>query len=192
MKAWTTKEEAFIHDNIGVLSINDIANILGRTYGATKNRICKMRNEGKIDYKSNICDIEYETKLTICCECGYPRATCNDEDVCKVCRDRKRLNNHIDKMYKSYDNLPIELKRRTHERFDITRNKRLMSKSLNLKRPPYPSLYGLDDYYKAVRLDRWYEELEQYELAILKLDIDVVKQRRSKWNRKSKKFRETK
>lgn len=187
-KPWLTSEEVFIENNYNRLTARQIADMLGRTESSVVSRIHLMRSDGRLNKYKTSRSIKYVSYMRTCCECGMPRATCDDWDVCKVCRDKARLADHLEKMYQAYDNLPDEIRRRTSGDFTLRRNKRLMSKSIGLARPTTPNLEGLDPYYVEARMDRYYRELEGYELAVLRLDIDVVKQRRTKWERKTKKY----
>lgn len=188
MRRWTAAEERLIIDCAGSATASEMANILGRSYTSLVAHVHQMRAKGIIDTELRVYgEDRFISDLRVCTECGEPRSTCDDNRVCKVCRDRVILDSHIERMHKAYANLPQELKEKTNGTFELQRVKGLMKTDLNA--PKKPNVTLLSEFYAAEAMDKYFREKEAYELRLLRLDIDAAKQRRSKWNRKAAKYR---
>lgn len=188
MTAWTTADERFIQENAGLLTLREMADVLDRSYESVRYHAHVMRQNGRLDSDLRIYgEDNFISDLTLCVECLEPRSTCDANQVCKVCRDRALLENHIELMYRAYANLPRELQEKTNGTFEIQRTKSLMKSKL--EKPKKPTCEGLDAFWSQKAMDDWHRAMEAYELRLLKLDIDAAKQRRSKWKRKAAKYR---
>lgn len=188
MPAWTTADERFIIDNAGLLTVREIADELGRSYSSVVSRVHLLRERGLIDRSMRVYgEDHYISDLVLCVSCNTRRSTCDKDQVCKVCRDKILLENHKELMYRAYDNLPRELQEKTNGTFNIYRSRSLMK--TRLQKPKRPNTTGMNLFDTMKAEDDYFYELEAYELRLLKLDIDAVKQRRSKWKRKAAKYR---
>lgn len=190
-RPWSVREERFIAENMGRMPLRQMALKMGRSYEALRYHVHLMRRDGKVEGSARLNpDYEFISDLVECSRCYTPRTEVDEEGACPVCRAKDRLREHELKMHRAYENLPRELKERTNGTFRIERAPALMSKSKSLARPKKPDIEGLDAFWAAVKMDRWYRALEAYEMARLTLDIDATKQRTSKWRRKARKWRE--
>lgn len=189
-KPWTLYEEKFIIDRAGIMSIRDIARVLGRTETSVKMHAHHMRTEGRLD-KSLRCPFndEFVSYLNECCECHQLRSTVDKTGICEVCRRREQLKRNELTMHRAWANLPPEYKQRAKRVFDPERAPNLMTKSRDLKMPQRPDTSGMDDFEAANAIDDWLMSVEAYEIAMIKLDIDAVKQRTCKWRRKTRKWK---
>lgn len=187
-KPWSISEEQFIAKSAGIITVVEMASILGRSYESTRSHIKTMKKDGRLNRSMTIeRDTEYISDLEECCECHTLRATCDKDGVCKVCHATERLATNKARMERAYWNLPYELRERTRCEFDIRRNPERITKEF--QKPKKPTVNELDDFYAAKAMDDYYRSLEQYELRLLQLDIDAFKQRTSKWRRKAAKWR---
>lgn len=191
-RQWTLREERYIQDNIQIKSAQVIAHDLDRTYGALRNHCTRMRQDGRLEGSLRVPhdhDV-FDTVLEECVECYQWRATCDKYGVCSVCRSKKRLEHHKELLEHTYLNLPQEIKDTVNGNLTVKRAPELMSKSKNLQRPPKPDTTDMNEFERDYALDAWYRATEAYELAMLRLDIDATKQKRSKWMKKIKKYKQ--
>lgn len=84
--------------------------------------------------------------------------------------------------------MPRELRERSTCGFDVERRPELMSRRRD-GRPKPPDIDGLDAFYAAKAMDDYALAVETYELDLARLDVDAMKQRKSKWLRKAKAYR---
>lgn len=131
MRRWSAAEERLIIDCAGWASVSEMASILDRSYTSVARHVQQMRDRGLISKSLRVYgEDRFISDLKECIECGEPRSTCNDDGICKVCRDKEILASHIARMHKSYANLPQELKEQTNGTFELQRVKRLMKTDL--------------------------------------------------------------
>jgi hypothetical protein len=151
-----------------------------------------MRREGRLNENLRVNhdrDV-FVTLLEECAECYQWRSTCDESGVCEVCRKRESLEHHKELLEHTYLNLPQEIKDTVDGSLSIRRAPELMSKSRDLTRPSKPDTHGMTEFDRDLALDTWYRDTERYELAMLRLDIDATKQKRSKWMKKIKKIKQ--
>lgn len=185
---WTTSEEAYIRKFAGVLSTREIAKRLNRSYDSVKNRAYVMRKEGRLKTMMAVKEIPFTSWLVECPECYRLRTKLTSKGICLVCTRQKQLEQHKKKMYQTWMNLPQELKDASEGCSEISRNTSLMKHEIKMGYPKPPDVTGLPKFNADMAIDNWFKEVEKYELRILSLDIDAVKQRCSKWRRKAKKY----
>lgn len=187
---WTLEDEQFIVETAGKLTLRDMADNLGRSYASVRRHVQDMRAAGRLTKDTRIYgEQHWISNLKVCPSCLTPRSKFNKDGICTVCHKKASLEEHERKMHRSYENLPKELKDRTNGTFRIERNKKLMSKSKDLREPMPPSTTGMDQFEAGMAIEEFNIAHEEYELARLVLDIDAVKQRRSKWNKKAARWR---
>ena len=190
-RPWTTAEETYIRESAGKVSVSKVARKLGRTCDSVRSHAASMRRANRLHASMRVLeDAEYISDLEECSECGEMRSTCDADGVCKVCRDRKRLERHMQMAEKAYWNLPKQLRERTTCEYSIERNRKLMRDAGKLRIPEKPDVSGMDAFFAAKAMDDWLVSIEKRELDIIAMDINAAKQRRSKWKRKAKAMRE--
>lgn len=193
LRAWTTEEERFIANRAGIMTVRDMARVLGRTEESIRVRATRMRKEGRLEKSlRTVGESDFVSYLEECCECHQLRSSVDKSGICPVCKKREQLESNMRTMHRAWANLPPEYKRRTKRRFDPERSPNLMTKSKDLKMPTKPETSGMDDFDAAKAINDWLLDVERYELAILRLDIDAVKQRTCKWRRKTRKYKSEK
>ena len=105
-----------------------------------------------------------------------------------MCARREQLRRNEVRMRRAWQNLPPALKRSSGGCGRVLRAPLLMTKGTRLSPPPPPDTEGMDAFDAAAATDEWLLEVEEHELAMLQLDIDAVKQRVSKWRRKTRDY----
>lgn len=186
---WTTNEETFIRRWAGILDTKEIAERLNRSYGSVKNHAYLMRKEGRLKTPSmTVQEVPFTSWLVECPECYRLRTKLTNKGICLVCTKQKQLEQHKKKMYQIWVNLPQELKDASRGCEDVSRGINLMKHETRLSYPKPPDVAGLPKFNADMAIDNWFKEVEKYELRILTLDIDAVKQRCSKWRKKAKKY----
>lgn len=183
-KPWTTTEERLLVLGAGIESVSQLAARLNRSEDSIKSHAAEMRRQGRLKSSLRLDEeIEYVSDLVECAECRTPRTSVDVFGVCKVCRDKQRLEEYHDRAERAFAAMPRELRERSTASHDILRD-------IAIGNPPSPpNTAGLDEFWAAKAEDDYFVELEQYELRKLKLDKDAVKQRKSKWLRKAREWR---
>lgn len=188
MREWTTKEEQVLLSCAGKVPLKQIAFQLNRTQDSVACHAAAMRKAGKLK-RSLRCEHEavYTPRTTQCHGCWKMRATVDESGLCKVCRDKKRLAKHRDKAEQAYENLPAELRARADPYSVGSTRKACLAKrdyAEPQKQPPRrPGRFWAD---KAE--DDYLIAHESWELEIMRLEIDAIKQRRCKWERKTREY----
>lgn len=190
-RRWTTAEEELVREKAGLLSAKDIARLLGRTVNAVVIHAYRMREEGRLDYGLSTRQEHFNSWLEECCECHRMRYTVDRTGTCGVCRKKEQLESNLETMRRAWVNLPPPLRARAKRDCMPRRAPSLMSKSSKIKYPQKPDISAMNDFDAAAAMDEWLVEVEKYETAMLKLDIDAVKQRTCKWRRKTREYRES-
>ena len=182
---WTTNEETFIRDRAGVLPVADIAQTLGRTERPVIAHAHDMRVAGRLDkmLRKSLDSPAFKPQLVECAEYHEMRSTCNKDGICRICQLQEAHDRHFELMMRDWRNLPQELREATKDTFDVERAPKLAKNRLSLPTKPLPQREG--DFWKKAAAEDYAIALEQYEIRRLNLDIDALKQRRSKWKRKA-------
>lgn len=189
-RPWTAGEERRLASMAGLVPVARIASILGRTEDGVRTRAKELRAQGRMSSQLRVPDIiEYTSDLMECPSCLKMRSKFGDDGECDVCRMQKRLERYQMEAEKAYWNMPKELRDRSECRFSVERRADLMSKK-RLSRPKPPNTKGMDAFWAAKAMDDHARAEEAYEYEQASLDVDAMKQRKSKWLRKARKWRE--
>lgn len=188
MGSWTTRDEQFIVRNAGKIPVKQMAHALGRSADAVRQHAKEMRGAGTLQ-RSLRCTgaIDYRPRTQECAECHKMRATLDASGVCKVCRDAVRLEKHKELAEMAYINLPEEIRARSHPFTPKATRRPLLTKH----KFPEPTMRRSErpgSFWAAKSKDDFLIEHERWELHQLHLEINAMKQRRSKWLRKTRKY----
>ena len=187
-RPWTTADERLVAAKAGEVSVRTLASMLGRSESAVRTHASRMRSEGRLGRTLETdCD-QYVSWLVECPECRELRSGLTAGGVCRVCARREQLRRNEVRMRRAWQNLPPALKRSSGGCGRVLRAPLLMTKGTRLSPPPPPDTEGMDAFDAAAATDEWLLEVEEHELAMLQLDIDAVKQRVSKWRRKTRDY----
>ena len=172
----------------GEVSVRMLASMLGRSEAAVRTHAARMRSEGRLSRTLELdCD-QHVSWLVECPECRELRSGLTAGGTCRVCAKREQLRRNEARMRRAWQNLPPKLKGASGGCGRVLRAPLLMTKGTRLSPPPPPDTSGMDGFDAAAATDEWLLAVEEHELAMLQLDIDAVKQRVSKWRRKTSQY----
>lgn len=187
-RPWTTADERLVAAKAGEVSVRMLASMLGRSEAAVRTHAARMRSEGRLGRTLELdCD-QHLSWLVECPECRELRSGLTAGGVCRVCARREQLRRNEARMRRAWQNLPPSLKSASGGCGRVLRAPLLMSKGTRLSPPPSPDTDGMDAFDAAAATDEWLLAVEEHQLAMLQLDIDAVKQRVSKWRRKTREY----
>ena len=188
-KPWTLAEERQLAGLAGLVPVKSIASILGRSEDSVRTKAKELRGSGRLSSTLRVeRPVEYVSDLRECPRCEKLRSKFDGSGVCRVCVERERFDKYRRDAEKAYWAMPRELRERSTCGFDVERRPELMSRRRD-GRPKPPDIDGLDEFYTAKAMDDYALALETYELDLARLDVDAMKQRKSKWLRKAKAYR---
>ena len=187
-RPWTTADERLVAAKAGEVSVRMLASMLGRSEAAVRTHAARMRSEGRLSRTLELdCD-QHVSWLVECPECRELRSGLTAGGACRVCAKREQLRRNEARMRRAWQNLPPKLKGASGGCGRVLRAPLLMTKGTRLSPPPPPDTSGMDGFDAAAATDEWLLAVEEHELAMLQLDIDAVKQRVSKWRRKTSQY----
>ena len=172
----------------GEVSVRMLASMLGRSEAAVRTHAARMRSEGRLGRTLELDSDQHLSWLVECPECRELRSGLTPAGVCRVCARREQLRRNEARMRRAWTNLPPSLKSASGGCGRVLRAPMLMTKGTRLSPPPPPDTEGMDAFDAAAAMDGWMLEVEEHELSMLQMDIDAVKQRVSKWRRKTREY----
>lgn len=180
---WRRSDLQFIVENAGSVTPKDMARILKRTEGAIRKKACELRKQGRLTADLRT----YHWKTQECPYCMKRRVCFGSQGYCTVCRLEDRIEEHIEKAGKLWDNLEEEYKAKTlmnsnHPEADL----RTVLSFTDDVLPTRPSVSGLSPYLASKALDEYYIELEKAELRSLNRQYQALRQRETRWRKKQK------
>lgn len=90
-KSWTTKDDEFLVNNAGLVSISELCSHLDRSEDSVRSRVRNLRKSGiQVSLR------KYEKKLAVCPSCGMARTVFMTRGICKIC-NLKRLIEKADR-----------------------------------------------------------------------------------------------
>lgn len=158
---WTTADIEFLRENAGIL---------------TKREICFELKKSKksVERKAESLGISlrvHNRKLQWCALCASWRATVSPRTgICTVCRKREQLRNHKVTAADCYGRL-TPAQKLDYEKNEAKRGTRKMP-----KRPRKTSSDPMSRYQRAKAQEQYLRDVERWEIACLKLQIDAAKQ----------------
>lgn len=166
---WTASEVAFLRENAGILSQQEISYELKRSYWSVFNQAKRLGISLRL----------YVRKLEWCNTCATWRSTISPKTgKCAVCRKKEQLESAKIRTADAYAQLPAEHRETYDENLAIR----------TTTFPPRPKKQGscpVSRYYRSKAEEQYLRDLERWEVACLTRLVDAEKQQTKRMREKT-------